>query len=64
LGCPIRFTLIAGQKGDVPQGEALIQGLAADVVMADTAYDADHFRNAIATKGTLAAIPNNPSRAI
>ena len=62
LGCPVRFTLTAGQRGDVPQAEALIEGLAAEVVMADTAYDADHFRQAIADKGALAVISNNPSR--
>jgi transposase len=33
------------------------------VVMADTAYDADHLRQAIAAKGAL-VIPNNPSRAL
>jgi len=32
--------------------------------MSDTAYDADHLRHAIAAKGALAVIPNNPSRAI
>jgi transposase len=58
----VRFTLTAGQRGDVPQAETLIEGLAAEVVMADTAYDADHFRQAIADKGALAVIPNNPSR--
>lgn len=31
--------------------------------MADTAYDADHFRQAIAVKGAVAVIPSNPSRA-
>ena len=31
--------------------------------MADTAYDADHLRQAIADKGAIAVIPNNPSRA-
>lgn len=31
--------------------------------MADTAYDADHFRRVIAAKGATAVIPNNPSRA-
>jgi transposase len=41
----------------------LIQGLPARVVMADTAYDADHLRQAIAAKGALAVLPNNPSRA-
>ncbi len=30
--------------------------------MADAAYDADHFRQAIAAKGAIAVIPNNPSR--
>jgi len=30
--------------------------------VADTAYDADHLRKAIAAKGALAVIPNNPSR--
>lgn len=55
--------LTAGQKGDAPQAAALIEGLSAEIVMADTAYDADHFRQAIAEKGALAVIPNNPSRA-
>src|SRR6266851_2416802 len=58
LGCPVRFTLTAGQKGDAPQAAALIEGLSAEVVMADTAYDADHLRKAIAAKGALAVIPN------
>ena len=64
LGCPVRFILTAGQKGDAPQAAALIEGLPAEVVMADTAYDADHLRQAIAAKGALAVIPNNPSRAL
>jgi transposase len=62
LGCPVRFTLTAGQKGDAPQAAALIEGLPAKIVMADTAYDADHLRHAIADKGATAVIPNNPSR--
>jgi transposase len=64
LGCPVRFTLTAGQRGDAPQAASLIEGLPAKVVMADTAYDADHFRQTIADKGAIAVIPNNPSRAI
>ena len=56
--------LTAGQKGDAPQAAALLEGLPAEVVMADTAYDADHLRQAIAAKGPLAVIPNNPSRAL
>jgi transposase len=63
LGCPVRFTLTAGQMGDAPQAGPLIEGLPARVVMADTAYDADRFRKIIANKGATAVIPNNPSRA-
>jgi len=59
----VRFTLTTGQKSDAAQASALIEGLPADVVMADTAYDADHLRQVIAAKGALAVIPNNPSRA-
>ncbi|MGY3695693.1 hypothetical protein ACVIGA_005773 [Bradyrhizobium sp. USDA 3240] len=58
----MRFTLTAGQKGDAPQAAELIEGLPAEVVIADTA--ADHLRQAIAAKGALAVIPNNPSRAL
>lgn len=50
LGCPVRFTLTAGQKGDAPQADGLIENMAADVVMADTAYDSDHLRQIIAQK--------------
>ncbi len=63
LGCPVRFALTAGQKGDAPQADTLIAGQPADFVMADTAYDSDRLRNAIADKGAVAVIPNNPSRA-
>jgi Transposase DDE domain len=63
LGCPVRFTLTAGKKGDAPQGDALIEGLPAEVVLADAAYDSDRLRQTIADKGAVAVIPNNPSRA-
>jgi transposase len=63
LGAPVRFVLTAGQHGDCPQAYGLIEGLPAEVVMADTAYDADPLRQAIADKGAVAVIPNNPSRA-
>jgi transposase len=63
LGCPVRLALTAGQKGDAPQADALIEGLPANVVMADAAYDSDRLRKLIADKGARAVIPNNPSRA-
>jgi len=63
LGLPVRFVLTGGQKGDAPRADALMEGLAAEVVMADAAYDSNHIRQAIADKGAVAVIPNNPSRA-
>lgn len=63
LGLPIAFRLTGGQKGDVPQAASLIEGHAAEIVLGDTAYDADQFRAAIAAIGAKAVIPNNPSRA-
>lgn len=64
LGCPVRFALTAGQKGDAPQAGDLIAGLPAEIVMADTAYDSDALRQIISAKGARAVIPNNPSRAL
>jgi transposase len=64
LGCPVRFIVTAGQKGDAPQAAALLEGAPAEFVIADAAYDADHIREAAASKGAQAVIPNNPSRAI
>jgi transposase len=63
LGCPVRFTLTPGQAGDAPQAAPLVEGLRAKVVMADAAYDADHFRQAMNDKGAIAVILNNPSGA-
>lgn len=62
LGCPVRFALTAGQRGDAPQALPLIEDLPAEAVMADAAYDSDQLRQAIAAKGAIAVIPNNPSR--
>ncbi len=63
LGCPVRFVLTAGQAGDAPQAETLIEDLSAEVVIADAAYDSDPLRRRITQKGAKAVIPNNPSRA-
>ena len=60
LGNPVAFHLTAGHRGDVPQAAALIAGLPAQVVLADGAYDAAHFRQLIAERGATAVIPNTP----
>ena len=53
-----------GQRGDVPQAAALIEGLSPRAVVADTAYDATHFRARLALAGAEAVIPPSPSRAL
>ena len=54
--------LTAGQKGDAPQAAALIEGLPAEVVIADTAYDTGSCAKTSPPKRCV--IPNNPSRAL
>lgn len=62
LGRPLRFILTAGQKGDVPQAEALVRGFRASHVLADKAYDSNALRKFIADMGAQAVIPCNPTR--
>ncbi len=59
----MRIILTAGQCGDAPQAAALLSEDRPSVVLADTAYDADHFCDRIKAVGAIAVIPNNPSRA-
>ncbi len=40
-----------------------MEGLPAEAVIADAAYDADHIRAAIKAIGAMAVIPSTPSRA-
>ena len=62
LGNPVRFILTGGERNDITQAAALIEGLPAAYVLADKAYDADHFRQAIAQAKAQAVIPCNSSR--
>jgi transposase len=55
--------LSPGHRGDVLFADALIDGLRPDHVIADRAYDANHFRLAIALAGACAVIPSRPDRA-
>jgi transposase len=63
LGNPVRFLLTGGERNDITQAEPLIQDLPASYVLADKAYDADHFREAIQAQGAQAVIPLNRTRA-
>lgn len=64
LGLPVRCLLTAGQRHDITQAKALVDGLPAEWVLGDTAFDADHFRADIQAMKALAVIPSSPSRAL
>jgi transposase len=58
----VRLRLSAGQRHDITEAHAMMNGLDAEVVIADTAFDADHLREAVAARGMVAVIPSNPRR--
>jgi transposase len=64
LGRPLRFIITAGQVGDITQAPALLDGQAAEAVLADKAYDSNALRAIIATMGAEAVIPSNRTRKI
>jgi transposase len=61
-GRPLRVILTPGQRGDVTQASALLDGLPARRVLADKAYDSNALRQSIAAMGAEAVIPCNPTR--
>ncbi len=62
LGNGVRFRLTAGQRHDITQGPALIEGFAGDFVIADKAYDSDAFVEQIEAQGATAVIPSRAKR--
>jgi IS5 family transposase len=59
-GGPARFFLTADQTGDATQAQPLVEGVPAEIVMDDAAYNSDALRSASAAKRTQAVIPHNP----
>ena len=62
LGQLARFELTAGQAGDVTRAAALLEALPAQVVVADTAYDAAHLIEPLLQRGVIPVIPSHPTR--
>ena len=62
LGNPLRFRLSAGQKHDITEAEALIADYSCENVIADKAYDSDHFLRIITESGAVAVIPPSSRR--
>ena len=63
LGNPLRFILTGGQVHDITQAEGLIADAPGEYLIADKAYDADHFRTRLDDASMKTVIPSNRSRA-
>ena len=64
LGLPTQFLLTPGQAADVTQGEALVAGTAAAVVIADRGYDSRAVVAAVERTGAEAVIPTQKNRKV
>ena len=62
MGNPARLVGGPGQQGEVLRAAELIQDLTPGHVLADTAYDAEHFHEAILLVGASAVIKPRPNR--
>jgi transposase len=63
LGNPLAFLLTPGQAHDLAGADALLQQMAADLLIADRAFDADkRVLQPLAAAGKSAVIPPHPNR--
>lgn len=58
----LRLIVTPGQRGDAPQAPALLEGLRAGHVLADTGYDSDAIRTLIRQMKARVCIKPNPTR--
>jgi transposase len=64
LGLPVRFDLGPGQQNDMAPANDLIDGLEAEQVLADKAYDANSLCEKIEAQGAAVVIPPRRHRKI
>ena len=63
LGNPIRFVLTGGERNDITQIEALLEGMTAGHVLADKGYDGQRAMDAIAATGAKPVVPRRTTTA-
>ena len=63
LGNPVRFILTGGERNDITQIEALLDGLKASYVLADKGYDGQRAMDAIAATGAKPVVPRRTTTA-
>ncbi len=64
LGNPLKFILTPGQRNDITQGNALVEGLQNTQVIADKGYDSNAFIQRIEEQKCIAVIPSKKNRKI
>lgn len=64
LGLPVRLIGSPGQRNDIAFAHDLIEGIDADVAIADKGYDADHLTDKIGENGTQLVIPPKRNRKV
>ena len=58
----LRWLLTSGNRNDITQAPALIQGYSYEAAIADKAYNSDAFREEIVSAGGVAVIPPRDNR--
>ncbi len=64
LGNPLRLALTPGQRGEMTQASALIDGMAPGAVIGDKGYDSDALVEQIEIAGAVAVIPSRKNRTV
>lgn len=64
LGNPVKFRLTPGQTHDITQAAPLLEGPAAEQVIADKGYDGDKVLQTIHDQGGQAVIPPKSNRKV
>lgn len=62
LGNPLNFIITAGEKHDITQAEALIEGISGSIIIADRGYDSEAFRAKIEQQNCISVIPSRSNR--
>jgi len=63
LGLPLTFEITEGQRHDSKPAKDLVARVLSRCLLADKAYDSDHFRAELSERGCEPVIPSNGSRA-
>jgi transposase len=64
LGNALRFILTGGERNDITQAEALVEGFPAEYVIADKGYDSGAFVLHLKGRGSQAVIPSRANQKV